>query len=240
MDSTIAGLILQDQRIGYAITDRDLKVVEVSGAVGILCDDPKACLGCSLLDLVPELVGCEPVLADILAGDLPRFELGWTYRETPEEQMVYLTMVDLPHRDQAGQICGILHLVQDVTDMGMIARQLAQKRNELRLLRDQLARQNLELAVANAELRRLDEMKSAFVSVAAHELRTPLAPIKGYIEVLLDEDVGPISDGQREYLKIVQRSVDRLLKTTNNLLDVTRIEAGRVELVLRPTDLSTL
>ena len=122
----------------------------------------------------------------------------------------------------------------------MVTRQLAQNRNELRLLRDQLARQNLELTAANAELRRLDEMKSAFVSVAAHELRTPLAPIKGYIEVLLDKDVGPINDEQREYLKIVQGSVDRLLKTTNNLLDVTRIEAGRVELVLQPTDLAAL
>jgi signal transduction histidine kinase len=240
VDLTIARLILQDQRIAHAITGRDLKVVAVSGAVSILCHDPEACVGRSLPDLVPELVGCEEVLADILAGNLPRFELGWAYRETAEGQTMYLTMVDLPYRDRTGKICGIIHLVQDVTEMGMVTRQLAQNRNELRLLRDQLARQNLELTAANAELRRLDEMKSAFVSVAAHELRTPLAPIKGYIEVLLDKDVGPINDEQREYLKVVQRSVERLLKTTNNLLDVTRIEAGRVELLLQPTDLPPL
>jgi signal transduction histidine kinase len=240
VDPTIARLILGDRKIAYAITDRDLKVVEVGGAVDVLRDDRRTCLGHSLPDLVPELIGCEAVLADILAGDLPRFELGWAYRETAEGLALYLTIVDLPYRGRTGHISGVIHLVQDVTDMAMVARQLAQNRNELRLLRDQLARQNLELAAANAELRRLDEMKSVFVSVAAHELRTPLTPVKGYIEVLLDGDVGPVSDEQREYLRIVQGSVERLLKTTNNLLDVTRIEAGRVELVLQPTDLAAL
>jgi signal transduction histidine kinase len=149
-------------------------------------------------------------------------------------------MVALPHRDQTGQIAGILHVIQDVTEMGMVDRQLAQSRNELRLLQDQLTRQNAELAAANVELRRLDELKSAFVSVAAHELRTPLAPIRGYVEVLLDEDVGRLNDDQRAYLETVERSARRLLTLTGNLLDVTRIEAGRVELVLQPTDLSAL
>jgi signal transduction histidine kinase len=240
VDPTIARLILGDRKIAYAITDRNLKVVEVGGAVDILHDDRRACLGHSLPDLVPELIGCEAVLADILAGDLPRFELGWAYRETAEGRALYLTIVELPHRGRTDHISGVIHLVQDVTDMAMVARQLAQNRNELRLLRDQLAGQNLALAAANAELRRLDEMKSVFVSVAAHELRTPLTPVKGYIEVLLDGDAGPVNDEQREYLRIVQGSVERLLKTTNNLLDVTRIEAGRVELVLQPMDLAAL
>jgi signal transduction histidine kinase len=240
VDPTIARLILGDRKIAYAITDRDLKVVEVGGAVDVLRDDRRNCLGRSLLELVPELVGSETVLADILAGDLPRFELGWAYRETADGRALYLTIVDLPYRGRTGHISGVIHLVQDVTDMAMVARQLAQNRNELRLLRDQLARRNLALAAANVELRRLDEMKSVFVSVAAHELRTPLTPVKGYIEVLLDGDVGPVNEDQREYLRIVQRSVERLLKTTNNLLDVTRIEAGRVELALQPTNLAAL
>ena len=240
MNSTITQSILQDREIAYAITDRDLTVVEVGGAAGIIGDDQSACLGRSLPDLVPELIGGEELLASILSGKLPRFELAWVNRETAEGHTTYLNIVDLPYHDHSGQIAGILHLVQDVTEMGMVDQQLAQHRNELRLLRDQMARQNLELAAANAELRRLDEIKSTFVSVAAHELRTPLSPIRGYVEVLLEEELGPLNDGQHEYLEIVRRSVDRLLNTTNNLLDVTRIEAGRVELVLQPTDLPAL
>jgi signal transduction histidine kinase len=240
MDSTLAHLILRNCRIAYAITDDALTVVEMGGEGDILCNDHEVCLGQSLPDLVPELIGLEDVLADILGGDLPRFELAWANRETGDGQTIYLTMVDLPHRDRTGQIAGILHMVQDVTEMGMVDRQLAQNRNELRLLQDQLTRQNAELAAANAELRRLDELKSAFVSVAAHELRTPLAPIRGYVEVLLDEDVGSLTDEQREYLQTVERSARRLLTLTSNLLDVTRIEAGRLELVLQSVDLSAL
>jgi signal transduction histidine kinase len=107
-------------------------------------------------------------------------------------------------------------------------------------LRDQLIQQNLDLAAANAELRRLDDLKSQFVSVAAHELRRPLSPIIGYVELLLEEEVGPLGDDQREYLEIVQRGARRLVDLTNNLLDVTRIEAERVELVLQPKDLPAL
>jgi len=149
-------------------------------------------------------------------------------------------MVDLPYRDPTGQITGLVHLVQDATEAGVLQQRLTQHRNELRLLDEQLSHQNLELAAANAELRRLDELKSQFISVAAHELRNPLSSIIGYVEMLLEADLGPLTDKQRECLEIVQRSGRRLLDITNNLLDVTHIETGRVELVLRPTDLPAL
>jgi signal transduction histidine kinase len=232
--------VLQDRKIAYLITDRDLAVVEVSGPLDICGGAHEACLGRPLPDLVPELIGSEQALADILAGELPHFRLPWINRETAEGHTNYLTMVDLPRRDWAGQITGIIHLVQDLTVTGELEQQLAQHRNELRLLRDQLTRQNLELAAANAELRSLDKLKSEFVSVAAHELRTPLSSIIGYVEMLLDNDPGPLNDQQREFLEIVQRGGQRLLSITNNLLDVTRIETGRVELLLEPTDLPAL
>jgi signal transduction histidine kinase len=83
-------------------------------------------------------------------------------------------------------------------------------------------------------------MKTMFISVAAHELRTPLTPITGYLEMLLDDEFGPLVDTQRETLEIVRRSTRRLEGLTSDLLDVTRMEAGRLTLVLNPTDLSLL
>jgi PAS domain S-box-containing protein len=231
---------MEDCRVAYAVTDRDLKVVEVSGSMDVLHRVHEDCLGRSLLELLPELVGSEAVLADILAGDLPRFELRWVNRETADGQTVYLTMVDLPYRDQTGQITGLVHVIKDFTEAGVIEQELAQRCNELRLLQDHLTRQNLELAAANAEMRRLDELKSTFVSVAAHELRTPLTSITGFVEVLLDEELGPLTGNQREYLGTVQRSAQRLLGLTNNLLDAARIDAGRIEVVLQPADLVAL
>ncbi|MBE7549505.1 MAG: HAMP domain-containing histidine kinase [Anaerolineales bacterium] len=240
MDSTVAQLILQDRKIAYVITDPDLTILEVSDEANILPAGYQTSLGCSLLDLDPELIGSEEALADVLAGELPRFELAWVNRETAAGQTIYLTLVELPHRDQEGRIIGLIHLVEDVTEVGVLNQWLAQQRNELRLLRDQLARQNLELAAANAELQRLDELKSMFVSIAAHELRTPLTLIRGYGEMLLDGDLGPLADTQRDCLEIIERSASRLLTITGELLDVTRIETGRIELVLKPVDLPTL
>jgi len=241
MDSTVFQLTLQDRRIAYAITDHNFKVLEVGGLTDIFYyNDHARILGRLLLDVAPELFGSEAVLTDILAGNLPRFELDWVNREISSGQILYLTMVVLPHRNRAKQITGLLYLVEDVTEIGVLSQKLTQQRNELRLLRDQLTRRNLELAAANTELRRMDEVKSTFVSVAAHELRTPLASIKGFVELLLEEDHEPLTDGQREYLEAVQRGAQRLLNITNNLLDVTRIEAGRIELLLQPTDLLAL
>jgi signal transduction histidine kinase len=237
LDSTIIQLILQDRKIAYAVTDSDLTVIEVSGPLVDSQNSHTNWLGHSLVELVPELAGSESALADILAGELPRFQLSWVNRETVQGSIAYLAMVELPYRDRTGNITGILHVVDDVTEMGRMEQQLTQQRNDLRLLSGQLNRQNLELAAANAELRRLDEIKSSFVSVAAHELRTPLSSITGFVELLLDEDYGALNKKQREYLEIVQRSAKRLLDITGNLLDVTRLETGRIELILQPLDL---
>jgi len=124
--------------------------------------------------------------------------------------------------------------------IAQLEQQLAQRHNELRLLQDKLARQNQELAAANVELKHLSELKSVFVSIAAHELRTPLTPIHGYVEMLLQEDLGPLTGEQRRSLETVRRSVNHLISITHELLDVSRIEAGHVELTLKPTDLRSL
>jgi signal transduction histidine kinase len=131
-------------------------------------------------------------------------------------------------------------VVDDITEMGTLEQRLAQNRNELRLLRDRLTRQNRELDAAIAELRRLSEMKSMFVSVAAHELRTPLASISGFVELLLDERTGSLTDIQREFLEIVQSSASHLIAISNNLLDATQLELGQIELVLQPVNLPAL
>ena len=240
MLSSVAELILEDRLVSYAITDRSLTVVEVGGAGSVLGINGRQWVGHSLLELVPELVGSEPILADLLDGALPRFELDWLNRELPGGQPAYLITIDLPYRDASGWITGLIHVTEDWTDTGRLQQQLAQDRNEQRLLRERLARQNIEVAAANAELRRLDSLKSMFVSVAAHELRTPLSSIQGYVEMLLDGDLGQLTEQQRESLEIVERSAGRLMAITRSLLDMTRLETGTISLVLRPVDLGTL
>ncbi len=233
--------ILQDRKIACVVTDRDLAVIEVSGAASILQNWSPSWLGHPLIELVPELMGSEQALADILAGELPRLQIPFVNRDPQSDgRTTYLTLVDLPRRDATGQITGLIHLVQDVTEIGSLEQRLMQQRNELRLLQDEINRQNLQLAAANTELRRLDELKSAFVSIAAHELRTPLTSIVGYLEMLMDGDAGALNPKQTDYLGIVEASAARLLNIAHDLLDITRIEAGHLELVLQPVDLLAL
>ena len=112
--------------------------------------------------------------------------------------------------------------------------------NELRLLQDELDQRTLELAAARAELHSLDQIKSAFISTAAHELRSPLTALSGYLELLHDNDTSNLTDQQKNYLLVIEESTQRLVSIINDLLDVTRIESGRVALVLQATDLAGL
>ncbi len=232
IDSQIIQAVLQNREIAYLVTDSTLRVVDMGGALGILNPAERSGLGQSLLDVVPELIGSEAVLQDVLDGTLPQYELEWINRETDEGYTHYVNLVDLPHYAPEGDIKGLIHLVQAFDEMGASKQLLAQQRNDLRLLQDRLKQQNLELEAANAELQRLDEMKSQFVSIAAHELRSPLTAIQVYIQLLLAKHLGPLRVGQQESLEVMQQSVRRLTTITNDLLDVTRIEAGRLELNL--------
>ena len=130
--------------------------------------------------------------------------------------------------------------MQDVTEIAYLEQAVTQQRNELLLARDQLTQQNARLEASNTELQRLDETKSSFVAIAAHELRTPLTAILGYLELLSGGDAGSLNDAQMDYLRTAEAAAHRLLRITNNLLDVTRLEAGRLELLLQPTDLAAL
>lgn len=76
----------------------------------------------------------------------------------------------------------------------------------------------------------LDRMKSSLISTVSHELRTPLAAIKGYASTLLAEDVTWAIEEQRDFLNVISVEADRLGELVNNLLDMSRIEAGNLSL----------
>lgn len=77
------------------------------------------------------------------------------------------------------------------------------------------------------EIRNLERMKTEFVAIAAHELRTPMTPIKGFISMLAQDEFDSFGfDERREYYEIIEQNVDRLQRLINDLLNVTRIERG--------------
>lgn len=97
-------------------------------------------------------------------------------------------------------------------------------------LENRIQERTRSLAVANERLRELDERKSAFVSMASHEIRTPLTSMKGFVENMLAGVSGDLHERQILYLTRVKYNIERLTRTLNDLLDLSRIEAGHVEL----------
>jgi signal transduction histidine kinase/CheY-like chemotaxis protein len=91
-----------------------------------------------------------------------------------------------------------------------------------------------------ADLRKLDELKSEFISTVSHELRTPLTSIGGYVKLLACGDAGPVTETQREFLFIVDTNVVRLTHLINDILDVEKMESGQVQLVREPQDLASI
>jgi PAS domain S-box-containing protein len=86
----------------------------------------------------------------------------------------------------------------------------------------------------------VDRLKSEFVATVSHELRTPMTSIKGYVDILLMGAAGQLTEQQRGFLDIVSVNTQRLSILVNDLLDVSRIEAGKVELSIQPLDMRLL
>ena len=90
------------------------------------------------------------------------------------------------------------------------------------------------------ELHRLNELKTDFISMVSHELRTPLTSIKGFVKLVLVEDLGPLTAQQRECLQVADREADRLTHLINDLLDISRIDAGRIVFNWEEVDLTAV
>jgi signal transduction histidine kinase len=96
------------------------------------------------------------------------------------------------------------------------------------------------LAEQNDSLRAVDKMKDDFVASVSHELRTPLTSINGYLELVMDGEAGELGDEQRDFLGIVRRNAERLLRVVGDLLDVAQFNAAEVVLERAPVDLAAL
>lgn len=109
--------------------------------------------------------------------------------------------------------------------------------DDIRIGMEDLDRQRQELSTINKRLeqyiterKRIEQMKDDFVSLASHELRTPLTSIVGYVDLILGEDVGKITKEQKEFLQIISQNTQRLEALINDVLDIEKIESGRIKL----------
>jgi len=98
----------------------------------------------------------------------------------------------------------------------------------------------INFAKAERELRELNELKNKFLGIAAHDLRSPLTSILGFSDILIDEEAGPLTENQKEFLEIINKTGKEMLTLINDLLDVSAIESGKLELSLKPASLKEI
>jgi signal transduction histidine kinase/CheY-like chemotaxis protein len=104
----------------------------------------------------------------------------------------------------------------------------------------ELQRNNRQLAAANEKLREIDKLKSQFLSVATHELRTPLSIILGYNSMLAESLEDRLAEDEKETLRESVAACKRLIRLVNSMLDVTQIESGKMRMNFAPADLQRL
>lgn len=111
---------------------------------------------------------------------------------------------------------------------------------KLKLQTEELQQRSAEITRQNIELERASKAKTEFLANISHELRTPLNAIIGFTGTMLMKLAGPLTPQQEKQLNIIKTSARHLLSLINDLLDVAKIEAGRIELDLEPVDCSSV
>lgn len=134
------------------------------------------------------------------------------------------------------------HVLKTIANELVIAIQNARSVEEVQDLNEGLQRRidaaTKELRSSNKQLLELDETKDEFISMASHQLRTPLTSVKGYVSMVLEGDAGKITPTQRKLLEEAYASSERMVHLIGDFLNVSRIQTGKFMLERHETDLS--
>ena len=177
------------------------------------------------------------VFARLVAGEIEPVE----YFENPiltrrgEERIIAWHNAVL--RNKKGGIVGILSSGEDITERKRAEEELRKHREHLEEMVDE---RTAELAVARDKAEAADRVKSVFLATMSHELRTPLNSIIGFTGIMLQGLAGELNEEQEKQLGMVYGSAQHLLGLINDILDISKIEAGEVELVRSQFDISAL
>lgn len=205
----------------------------------------------------------EEIMAALSRGE--RIEHFTTERIRKDGERIFVSLTVSPIRDPKGRVVSASIISREITDQIRLAEELkTQRSNQEELIRartsellersrelqynqqalmnivDDLNLKTEELEQANAKLRELDQLKSMFIASMSHELRTPLNSIIGFSSILCDEWIGPVNQEQKDNLAIILRSGKHLLTLINDVIDVSKIEAGKIETCPEQFDLFEL
>jgi PAS domain S-box-containing protein len=184
-------------------------------------------IGKKLSQVVPQY---EPLLARFRPIEEARTEITLEGDSTGKR---HFDLRISPLRQHGSDVSGRLIMLHEIT-------RRKQTEEQIRAQNEALVRANRELGVAREQAEEANRLKSEFLATISHELRTPLNSVIGYADLLLTGLAGELNDKQRDYVQRSLSNGERLLNLINELLDLSKIEAGRLELVPFPFSLTEL
>jgi PAS domain S-box-containing protein len=199
------------------------EVVRIYGVDPLTFD----CKASSLARLIhPEdLWKRERAIAEALQGkDVAPYD----YRVRREDNTERVVLVEDMHLERSpdgstAYMCGV---IRDITEIKQLEEQLGLLNEELEV---RVRRRTAELERANVRLQELDRLKSMFIATTSHELRTPLNSILGFISMTLQGLSGELNEEQRDNLSRAHGSALHLLSLVNDIIDISKLEAGKTE-----------
>jgi len=160
------------------------------------------------------------------------FALDTTFA-TKDGGKVYGRLTTVAFHDSRGRYAGSRAVFHDLTERRKAEKELQEKNEQLKAQREELVRKATELELVS-------QAKSEFLASMSHELRTPLSAVIGFSELMLDGVPGEINDEQRGCLNDILDSGRRLLSLINDILDLSKVEAGKIELKPQNLDIAVI
>ena len=181
-----------------------------------------------------------PLMEKILA-DPDKFERNINENMRKSGERVWIDWTNKVIIDENNRIEEILSIGSDITDRKLAEEEICRLNDDLHrhseMLEQRVAERTAELASAKRRAEAADRIKSAFLANMSHELRTPLNSIIGFTGILLQGLAGPLNEEQHKQLKMVQSSSRHLLALINDVLDISKIEAGQLVLSVESFEL---
>jgi PAS domain S-box-containing protein len=173
-------------------------------------------------------------LMEQIQSDPAAFEKNVNENVRRNGERVWIAWTNRIARDEEGRVTEIFSVGTDITEL----KRAEEAIRELNIhLEKRVDERTAELAVAKDKAEESDQLKSAFLATMSHELRTPLNSIIGFTGILLQGLAGPLTVEQRKQLEMVRDSSRHLLALINDVLDISKIEAGQLVVKCEPFDL---
>jgi PAS domain S-box-containing protein len=166
-------------------------------------------------------------LMDEVCADPKSFERNTNENVKKDGERVWIDWTNRVVLDDSGEVKEILSIGSDISDQVHARERMAEYSEHLEA---EVKKRTAALAAAKERAESADRMKSAFLATMSHELRTPLNSIIGFTGILLQKTPGPLTDEQEKQLSMVHNSSMHLLALIGDVLDISKIEAGQLEI----------